>query len=321
MYRFIIRRLLSAVPLIIAITMVSFAIMQLAPGDFLTQMSLNPQISPQLIEKLRVTYGLDQPMHIRYLRWLWGVIHLDFGYSFAYHMPVAKLIAQRAAATLLLGLSSTIFAWGIAVPLGILAAVHRNSWIDRLTSVLAFMGISIPTAFLALLAVYATSRTGWLPIGGMHHMSYEFMTPWQQFIDLLRHLILPTLVLGIGMLAGLMRQVRSNLLETLRSDYVTTARAKGVPERLAVYRHAFGNAINPLITIFGYYIGDLLSGAALVEIVMAWPGLGRLMLDALAGKDIYLVMGSLVISSIMLIGGNLLADILLAYSDPRIRYD
>ncbi len=287
----------------------------------MTTMTQNPQISAETIDALRVKYGLDQPWYIQYFKWLWNAAHLDFGYSFANQVPVFSLIGQRMFNTLILALSAATFAWGLSIPLGIISAVRQNTWVDRSSSFLSFVGLSIPEVFFALLMVLFAARTGWFPIGGMKSIDFEYMTYPQQIIDVLHHLILPTIVLGSVSMAGRMRQMRANLLDTLLQDYIQTARAKGLSERTVIYKHALRNAINPLITLFGFTLARLLSGAFLVEVVMSWPGLGRLTLDALFTRDLYLVMGSLLMASVMLIIGNLVADILLAVSDPRIQYE
>jgi peptide/nickel transport system permease protein len=319
MLKFLLRRLAQMIPLLLGITLISFVVMQLAPGDFLTQMQQDPRISAAAIEELRRQYGLDRPWYQQNFFWLANAVRLNFGYSLAYHVPVTTLIGERMFNTFVLSLASLIFAWTLAIPLGIIAAVRRNSWIDRTASFFSFAGISIPGFFFALLLLLFAQRTGWFPVGGMRSVEWEMLTPWGQFLDLLHHLALPTLVLGIQGLAGIMRQMRGNLLDTLRENYVIAARARGLPERRVIVKHAARNAINPLITVFGYSLAGLLSGAALVESVMAWPGLGRLILEAVQGRDLYLVMGSFVMGSLLLLLGNLVGDILLALTDPRIK--
>ncbi len=309
------------IPLLLGITFFSFLIISLAPGDFLTAMSQNPQITAETIAEMRAKFGLDRPWYIQYLRWIWNILHLDFGYSFANQVPVFTLIAQRLNNTLLLALSAAFFAWGLSIPLGIISAIRQNTWVDRSASFVAFIGLSIPEVFFALLMVLFAAKTGWFPVGGMKSIDFEYLPFPRQLLDLLYHLILPTIVLGSISMAGRMRQMRANLLDTLLQDYIQTARAKGLSERIVIYKHALRNAINPLITLFGFTLANLLSGAFLVEVVMSWPGLGRLILDALFARDLYLVMGSLLMASVMLILGNLVADILLALSDPRIQYE
>ncbi len=309
------------IPLLLGITFFSFMIISLAPGDFLTTMSQNPQIKAETIAAMRVKFGLDQPWYVQYGKWLLNAVQFDFGYSFANQVPVFSLIKERMLNTLILALTSALLAWGISIPLGIISAVRQNTWVDRSAAFVSFIGLSIPEVFFALLMVLFAAQTGWFPIGGMKSIDFEYLSYGGQLLDLLKHLILPAIVLGSISMAGRMRQMRANMLDTLRQDYIQTARAKGLSEGRVIFAHAFRNAVNPLITLFGFTLADLLSGAFLVEIIMSWPGLGRLTLDALFARDLYLVMGSLLMASVMLVLGNLAADIMLALSDPRIRYE
>ncbi len=280
-----------------------------------------PQISPKTIAALRAEFGMDQPPLIQYLHWLWSILHLNFGLSFAYNVPVKWLIGSRALNTLLLSITSLIAAWSIAIPLGIYSAVHQYSFMDGLLSTGAFVAISVPSFFSALLLLYAAFRTHLVPLQGLTSPDFDFLPWWRQVLDVAWHLILPTIALGVFSVGGLMRYMRTNLLDVLRADYVKTARAKGIAERVVILKHAVRNAINPLVTLFGFELGGLLSGAAFVENVLGYPGLGRLILEAVLKKDVFVVMGSLLLGSVLLILGNLMADVLLAYVDPRIRYD
>ncbi|HLW59800.1 MAG TPA: ABC transporter permease [bacterium] len=324
MIRYIIRRVILLGPLLVGITFVSWAAIQLAKGsgDYFQALVLQyPQISPATIAGLRARFGMDQPPWIQYLRWLWNILHLDFGLSFAYQVPVTWLIASRALNTLLLSITSLVVAWSIAIPVGIYSAVHQYSIADGVFSAAAFIAISIPSFFSALLLLYAAFWTHLVPLQGLTSVYYDGLPWYGKMLDIAWHLILPTIALGVFSVGGLMRYMRTNLLDVLRADYVKTARAKGVPERRVIFRHAVRNAINPLVTLFGFELGGLLSGAAFVENILGYPGLGRLILEALLKKDIFVVMGSLLLGSVLLILGNLTADILLAYVDPRIRYD
>jgi peptide/nickel transport system permease protein len=320
MARFLFQRFLHMIPLLIGISFIAFGVMQLAPGDFLSALTQDPRVSPEMIAQMRTQYGLDRPWYAQYFLWLGNAARLNFGYSLAYHVPVTTLLGQRLCNTFLLSFCSLVFAWSLAIPLGIVAAVRRNSWPDRALSLIAFLGISFPGFFLALLLLLFAQRTGWFPIGGMQSAMAELLSPWGRFLDLLHHLALPVLVLGSAGLAGIMRQMRGSLLDTLRENYITAARARGLPERMVILKHATRNAINPLITVFGYSLAGLLSGAALVENVMAWPGLGRLILEAVQSRDLYLVMGSFCMSAVLLLLGNLVGDLLLAATDPRIKF-
>jgi len=319
--RHIVRRMLQLIPMLLGITVMSFVIIQLSPGDFLAEIRLNPIVSQETVDRMRTNFGLDQPLHVQYLRWLTNIVRGDFGYSFAYQVPVLWLVRSRLFNTLLLNIIALIVAWAIGIPIGIHAATHQYSWSDNLLSLFSYVGISTPTFFSGLLLLFVAFKTGWLPIGGMTSLDYDLFPWYGKAFDVARHLVIPVMVLGVLAVAGLTRQMRANLLEVLRQDYVKTARAKGLAERVVVNKHAVRNAINPLITIFGFELGGLLSGSAILEVVIGWPGLGQLILDAVVRKDLYVVMGSLVIGGVTLVLGNLIADILLAYSDPRIRYD
>src|SRR5438034_1333358 len=271
MIRYILRRLILLGPLLVGITFVSWAAIQLAPGsgDYFQSLVLQyPQISPATISALRAEFGMDQPPWIQYLRWLWSILHLNFGLSFAYNVPVTWLIGSRAVNTLLLSVTSLVAAWTIAIPLGIFSAIHQYSVPDGLLSAAAFMAISVPSFFSALLLLYAAYSTHLLPLQGLTSVNYDSLSWWGKALDVAWHLVLPTIALGVFSVGGLMRYMRTNLLDVLRAEYVKTARAKGVPERRVIFRHAVRNAINPLVTLFGFELGGLLSGAAFVENVL-----------------------------------------------------
>jgi len=319
MIAFIIKRLVHMIPILLGVSLLTFMLMSLTPGDYFTTLSQNPQVSPETLARLRAEWHLDQPWYFRYVYWLKGVAGGDFGYSIAFKIPASQLILGRLWNTFLLSFTAAIIGWGIAVPLGIWAAVKKDSWADRLCSLLAFVGLSIPDVLLSLLALMFAASTHWFPVGGAQSSLYDLMTPWQQLKDRLWHLILPAIVLAASDLAGIMRQMRSNLLDTLRAEFLTAARAKGISEGWVIYKHALRNAINPLLTIFGYSLAGLLSGAFIVENIMAWPGLGRLTMEALTSQDYTLVVDSVVMAAALLVAGNFVADLLLAWSDPRIR--
>ncbi len=310
-----------AIPLLLGMSFLTFLLMQLTPGNFFDSLRLNPQISPATIARYEELYHLKDPLVWQYLHWIRNLFQLEFGYSFFYNVPVATLISPRLWNTFILSIASLILTWTVALPLGIWAAVRRNQWIDKALSAFSFAGLSVPGFFLAILLLYIVSQLGILPLGGMHSANYDQLTSWGKFIDLLRHLVIPTLVISIGSIAALQRIMRGNMLEVLRQQYILTARAKGLPENRVIYVHALRNAINPLITLLGYEFSSLLGGAALTEIICSWPGLGSMMLTAVRAKDVYLVMASMLMGGFLLLLGNLLADILLAWSDPRIRYE
>ena len=321
MVRHVARRLLQLIPMLLGITIISFIIIQLSPGDFLAEIRLNPIVSQQTVDQMRANFGLDQPLHVQYFKWVWNAVRLDFGYSFAFQVPVIWLIGSRLLNSVILNLVAFAVAWALAIPLGIYTAKRQYSAADNSLSFAAYVGISTPTFFSGLFLLYWAFKTGWFPIGGMTSIDHDFLSSWGKILDVAHHMVLPVLVLGVFGVAGLMRQMRANLLEVLRHDYVRTARSKGLSERVVVNKHAVRNAINPLITIFGFSLGGLLGGSAILENVLGWPGIGKLLVDATIQKDLYVVMASLVIGSVTLVVGNLIADILLVASDPRIRYD
>ncbi len=321
MFHYILRRVLISIPLLFGISLLTFVLIQITPGNFFDTLKLDPQISSETIARYEKLYHLDKPLFQQYLHWLKNLLRLDFGYSFFYNVPVKDIISGRLVNTFILSLASLIFTWAVAIPLGIWAALRRNQFLDRFLSFLSFAGISSPSFFLAILFLYAASQWGILPLGGMRSAYYDEMSVLGKVVDLFRHLIIPTLVISLGSIASLQRLMRGNMLEVLRQQYILTARAKGLSEHRVIYRHALRNAINPLVTIFGYELSGLLGGAALIEIICNWPGLGSLMLTAVRAKDVYLVMSSMLMGGVLLLLGNLIADILLAWVDPRIRYD
>ena len=318
--RLVIRRLLNAVPILVVTLAIAFWLIQLAPGDAYTQYALNPDIRAEDLERFRANFGLDQPWYVQFGRYLWNAAHGDLGFSQTFKAPVFTLVSQRAANTLLLAVVSLLLAWGFSVPAGVIAAARQYRWQDQSIAVLAFFGLSIPNFFLASLLLFLIASTGsWLPIGGMTSIDHGELSALGKTWDLAKHLVVPALVISTAITAGLTRIMRANMLEVLGQQYTTTARAKGLTERVVLLKHALRNAVNPMITILGFNIGEILSGAALVEIVTGWPGLGKLILAALLNQDPYLVSGSVVYGVVLLMIGNLLADILLAITDPRIR--
>ena len=324
MLRFIVRRLIHMIPIVLLVVAIGFLLIQIAPGDIFTQLALNPDIRPDDLEMFRDRFGLTDPWYIQFVKYVWNVLRGDFGFSENFKAPVFTIVQQRAAATILLSLTSLSLAWGFSLPAGVVAATHQYKWQDQVVSVFAFIGLAIPNFFLAFLLLYIVTATSnppgtWLPIGGMLSLDHNQLNLVGRFFDLARHMIIPVFVIGTSAMAGLTRIMRANMLDVLGQQYIVTARSKGQTERSVVYRHALRNAINPMITILGFQLGAIMSGAALVENVLAWPGLGRLILQALLTQDTMLVVGSLIYGVVLLIVGNLVADILLAVADPRIR--
>lgn len=321
MLKYILKRLLIAVPMLFIMALLTFVLMQKTAGNYFDVLKMDPRVSPQTIDRYLQLYHLDRPVLVQFYAWLKNLFHLEFGYSFYYNIPVARVIGGRLLNTFLLSFVSIVLTWLIAIPLGTLAALHRNRLTDRLIQLCSYVALSTPSFFLAMLLLFMASKTGWLPIGGMHSARYEEMSLAGQWLDLARHMVIPVVALSVASIGALQRIMRGNMLEVLGQQYVLSARAKGLPEHRVVYHHALRNAVNPLITLLGYEFASLLSGAALLEIICSWPGLGSLMLTAVRSKDIYLVMASFMMGGVLFLIGNLIADILLARLDPRIRYE
>jgi peptide/nickel transport system permease protein len=319
-WRYILVRVLQMVPTLLGISLISFIIIQIAPLDFTAQYRLNPQFSEQTLKELIHRYALDKPVIVQYFRWLWNALRLDFGEStMSPGARVLDLIAPCAMITLKLSLLAMFFTWLISIPLGVYCAIRQYSLSDKLISVLAFVGMSLPTFLIAFLLLMLAANVSWLPVGDVTSIDYGKLPFWGRVLDYLWHMILPASVMVFSGVAGLMRIMRGNVLEVKRAQYVTTARAKGLSSRKVIFKHILRNAINPMVTIFGYELSALLSGVALTEIILNYKGMGHLMLRAVLSQDMYLTMGDLMMSSVLLLIGNLLADILLAVVDPRIK--
>lgn len=331
---YIMKRLLQGLLTLLLASALCFFIVQLAPGDFLDQYRQSPQFSPETLQQLEQQFGLDRPAWQQYWRWLVQVfpvkIQLDpfpslhfgmnFGYSFSYQRPVVGILWERIPNTLLLSLASIIVTWTIAIPLGVVGAVRQNEGLDRGLRVLSYVGQGIPTIVSGLLLLFLAQITAPLfPVGGRTSINHDELTWFGKILDIGWHLILPTIALSVTSFAGLQRITRGQLLDVLRQDYIQTARAKGLPENRVIYVHALRNAINPLITLLGFEFAALLGGAFITENYFNWPGLGRLTLQAVTSQDLYLVMASLMMAAVMLIIGNLLADLVLTFIDPRIK--
>jgi peptide/nickel transport system permease protein len=323
MRRFLIRRLLLMVPLLLGISFLTFGIIQLAPGDAATlDVAMNQKVDPTYLQRLRESYGLDDPFLVQYGRWLKRMVTLDFGVSFKDHRPVLGLILERLPATFLLSGLSLVCLFLIAVPLGVLSAVRRGSWLDRWTTILSFVGYSMPGFWVALLLMLLFGvQWGWLPLSGMVSLEFDSLGPLEKVGDLLSHLILPLAVTTFGGLAAISRYARTSMLEVIRQDYVRTARAKGLPEREVIFKHALRNALIPIVTLLGLSLPALIGGSFIIETVFAWPGMGRLGFEAVMSKNYPIIMGIGVITSFLTLLGNLLADVAYAWLDPRVKYD
>ncbi len=322
MVRYIAKRVLFMVPLLFGITVICFTVMHLAPGsptDLQTQM--NPRASVEMKERLRAMYDLDRPLHEQYIRWVGKLAVLDLGISFSTdRRPVADKIRERLPITILLNVLSLILILVVAIPLGVLSAVRQDSLFDRVAGVIVFIGFAVPTFWLALLLMILFGvQLGWLPISGIRSLNAEYLPPGMAFWDLIRHLILPVLLAAFGGLAGLSRYMRANMLEVIRQDYILTARAKGLSERVVIYRHSLRNALLPVITILGLSVPGLIGGSVIFETIFAIPGMGQLFYMAVMARDYPVVMGILFSGAVLTLLGNLLADVSYALADPRIR--
>ena len=316
--KYILKRILQTIPLLIIVSLISFFIIRLSPVDPLAELRLNPSVSQETLDRETQRLGLDKPIIVQYGKWAKSFIKGDLGIT-SNGEKVSTKLKERIPNTLLLTTIVILLTWLVGVPLGVLAALKWKTPTDRILTVLTSIGMAIPSFFFAVLLLIFAVRTGWFPVGGLTSANFADMGFLAQVADITHHLFLPVIVLFTISLAGLQRQMRANMLDVLDSEYVKFARAKGLSEAQVVYKHALRNAINPLITLLGFEFAGLLSGAALTEYVFQYPGLGRLILEAVLKSDINLVMASLMMGAIMLILGNLIADILLIITDPRIR--
>ena len=334
MLKYLIKRVLWMIPLLIGISLVSFLIMHLAPGDITSNESaFNPKASEESRQKLREMYNLDKPVIVQYGLWLKRMTTLDFGKSFAGHQkPVfwqttdkdgnitKGLIQEALPITLMINLLGLTITLTLAIPLGIIAARKYLRWQDRSITLFNFIGFSIPGFWLSLLLMYWLGVVNnWFPISGLHSLNYESLDTWGKIKDSLSHLFLPVVIPSITGLAGITLFVKNGMLDVLHQDYITTARAKGLSERKVVYTHALRNALLPLITIIGLSIPGLIGGSVIAETIFAIPGMGKLFYDAVLMRDFPVVMGILTIGSALTLIGNLLADVMYAWADPRVR--
>ncbi|MBD2145991.1 MAG: ABC transporter permease [Sphaerospermopsis kisseleviana] len=320
---YVIKRLLQALLTIFLASALSFFVMKLSPGTFLLTLIHNSKISPERIKEITQQFGLDKSWPEQFWLWLKQIMTRgDFGTSVVYQRSVSSLLWERVPATLLLAIASLFTTWAIAIPLGILAAVKQNRPTDKILQVLSYAGQGFPSFITALFLLFlAQVTTPLFPVGNMTSIDHGELTWFGKILDIGWHSILPLIALSITSFAGLQRIMRGQLLDVLRQDYIQTARAKGLPENRVIYVHALRNAINPLITLLGFELASLLSGAFITENFFNWPGLGKLTLQAVLAKDEYLVMASLVMSAVLLILGNLIADLMLKAADPRIKLE
>jgi peptide/nickel transport system permease protein len=323
MLAYALRRLLLAVPLLLGITFISFMVIHLAPGDPVEIQSgdMAERNIREAYKALREMYGLDKPLYEQYWNWLSRIVRLDFGRSFAPDgRPVLTKISERLPITLLLNVVEMLIILALAVPIGVLSATRQYSNFDKVTTIFVFLGFATPDFWLALLLMILFGvQLGWLPISGLRSLNWEYLTFWGQQLDFLSHLVLPVLVATFGGMAGFSRYMRQSMLEVVRQDYIQTARAKGLAERVVVGKHALRNAMLPIITILGLSLPGLIGGSVIVEWIFAIPGMGQLMVQAAFERDYPVLMGNLVIVSTLTLFANLAADLGYSLVDPRIR--
>jgi peptide/nickel transport system permease protein len=325
---YVVRRLAGAVPLVLGIATIIFFLVNLAPGDP-TLLLISPGVTTDVIEQMRANFGLDQPLHIRYVRWLGAMLTGDFGYSFVYSRPVLDLLMDALPNTLILSACALVVAFGVGIVLGTIQAVRQYSLLDSSLSVVLLFFYSMPSFWLALMLILTMSLYArnvwdlpiWFPASGMTSTDYDFMSAGARMADRARHLLLPTLSLSLVLTAGIARYMRGSMLEVVRQDFVRTAHAKGLPERVVVFKHALRNALIPIITLVGLYLPYLFSGTVFIEYVFAWPGMGRTIVDAINARDYPVIMAGTFFFASMVVLANLVADVLYAVVDPRIRYE
>ncbi len=320
------------IPTFIGATLLAFLISQLVPGDFLTRKELEPGVRPETIQRMRSQFGLDKPIHVQYVRWMSNLVQGNLGQSFVSNQPVIARIARPMRNSMYLAVAAIILLWVVSIPAGVYSAVRQYSLGDQVVSIFAYFGLAIPNFFFAqvlilclfLLRSFTRDTFGYnemlLPVAGLTSSGFDSMTPWEQFKDMARHMILPAFVVATSGMAGFTRVLRGQMIEYLGSDFIRTARAKGVGQRGVTYKHALRPAIIPFVAGIGGLLPSLVGGAGLVEVVMSYPGITPAFLDALNSQDIYVILGLLVITTLLLMVGNLISDLLLAAVDPRIRY-
>ena len=330
MTRYVVRRLLQAIPLLLGIVTLVFIIIHLAPGDP-TARYAQPGVSPEVLDQLRRNWGLDQPIYIQYLSWLRSFFTGDLGVSLAQNRPITAILAERIPNTLILSGVALLLIFAIGIAVGIVQAVRQYSTLDTTLTLATLFIYSMPGFWLGLMLIlvlaYKLHQVDWwpdaltFPASGMTSIDYDLLGFWAKLGDRLRHLVLPSIALGVASAASIARYMRSSMLDVIRQDYIRTARAKGLPERRVILKHALKNALLPIISLFGLYLPFLFSGAVLVEHVFAWPGMGSTIVDAIYQRDYPLVMATTFVFAAFVVIANLIADVLYAVADPRVRYD
>ena len=325
MLKYVLKRLLLSVPLVLGIVTATFFIVRLAPGDPMNmymEEQRQRRVSPEVIELLREKYGLDQPIHIQYVRWLKQLAKGDLGESFRMRRPVRDMLIEAIPYTLQLTVLAIILDALVGISLGIVSAVKQYTKLDKTVTVGSLVVYAIPSFWLALMLIMVFSvNLGWFPTSQTRSMDYDQLTLVGKMLDRAWHLVLPVLVMGVAGAAGTARYMRSRLLEVLNEEYVVAARARGFREKTVIVKHALRNAMIPIITIYGMSLPFLLGGATVIETVFAWPGMGRLTVSAVSGRDYPIIMATTMIAAILTVFGNLLADVSYAAVDPRVSYD
>ncbi len=317
--KYALRRGLRVVALLFGVSVLCFLFTEMAPGSFFDEMRLNPQISPDTVTALRIHYGLDRPLVVRYARWLTSVARGDLGFSIAYNAPVAPLLWNRARNTLLLAVTAMTFTWLIGVPLGVWSAACRGRWLGRAVEAGNAVLIAIPEIVIALGLLAVAVRWRLVPVGGMLSLDHDDLSTWGKMEDVARHLLLPVAILVLAGISIVVRHVRASVVEVLEAPHVRASRSLGIGRGRLLFRHVLPVAAGPATSLFGLSIASLLSGSMLVEVATGWPGLGPLLLEATLARDLYLVIGGILFSALFLVGGNIAADLMLWVSDPRIR--
>jgi len=321
MWMYILRRILIAVPLIIGLATITFFIIHMAPGDPMA-LYRSPEISPEVMELMRKNLGLDQPLHIQYVRWLTSMARGNFGISFTAHRPVADILKETIPNTLQLTFLALLLNLIVGIIIGVIAAIKQYSAVDHAITVSALFIYSMPSFWLGLMMILLFSLLlGWLPASQMQSINADLFDFWHRLWDRVTHLIMPVFVLGIATAAGTARFMRGSLLEVIRQDYIRTAHAKGLSERVVIFKHALRNALLPIVTLTGLSLPFLLGGSVITETIFAWPGMGRVAITAIFARDYPVVLAANLIAAVMVVLGSLFADITYSILDPRIRYE
>ena len=326
MLAYVIRRILTMIPTLVAISIISFLIIQLPPGDFLTSYVAQLQASGEAVdqaelEALTSRFGLDEPLYTQYFHWAWNFLHGDFGHSFEWNKPVSELIGERLSLTVCIAVCTLLFTWALAIPIGIYSAVRQYSWVDYFLTVVGFIGLATPNFLFALVLLWASYAYFGMSIGGLFSPEYA-AAPWSlaKVVDLFKHLWIPVLIVGTDQTAKFIRIIRGNLLDELKKPYVTTARAKGLSETRLILKYPVRVAINPLVSTIGWTLPELVSGIAITAVVLNLPTTGPLLLSALLSQDMHLAGTFIMLLSTLTVIGTLISDIMLAWVDPRIRF-